>query len=458
MIRCGVYTRQSEDADDDELAVDRQWDEIIEEICTPRGWEPVRYCDNDKTAVGAKRKLPERDRMLKDIQEGNLQAMAAWDCDRLYREPRDLEDIIDIADTHGILLATVTGDVDLGTDNGRLFARVKGAFAKGETERRSARQKAKGRQLAAAGESWGSRRPFGYTRGGAIMLREAGALAEIYDLILSGHRNIAGHLRMLNGRGIRTSLGNTWTKQQQLTAILKNPRYKGIRTYKGEEIREGNWERIVEPDVWQAVYDILADPERRSGLSTGRKYLQVGLSRCGRCAVSEVVSTMDTTPSGHSPAAVYRCRTCFGVSRRVKLADDHIESLVVARLARPDAEELLVDQKRPDLDKLRAEVAAAKERLTSLAVDFAEGELDKDQLKIATARLKSKIKTAKSIMEDANKAQLFRGVTGENAKLFLDLGLDRKRALIDALMTITFNPARRRGQWNPDDIVIDWKM
>ncbi|GAB2690334.1 hypothetical protein [Nocardia thraciensis] len=57
MIRCGVYLRQSEDDEDDELAISRQWDEIIAKIIEPRGWTPVRYCDNDLTAVGPKRGL-----------------------------------------------------------------------------------------------------------------------------------------------------------------------------------------------------------------------------------------------------------------------------------------------------------------------------------------------------------------------------------------------------------------
>ena len=54
---------------------------------------------------------------------------------------RELEDLIDLADEKGLLLATVTGDADLSTDNGRLYARIKGAVGKSEIERKAARQR-----------------------------------------------------------------------------------------------------------------------------------------------------------------------------------------------------------------------------------------------------------------------------------------------------------------------------
>ena len=63
---------------------------------------------------------PQYQRMLADIRDGKIDALVAWDLDRLYRLPRELEDLIDLADEHRLALATVTGDVDLSTDNGRL--------------------------------------------------------------------------------------------------------------------------------------------------------------------------------------------------------------------------------------------------------------------------------------------------------------------------------------------------
>lgn len=457
MIRCGVYLRQSEDADDDELAVSRQWNEIIEKICTPRGWEPVRYCDNDKTAVGKKRKLPDRDRMLKDIEAGQLQAMAVWDCDRLYREPIDLEHIIDVFEARRILLATVTGDIDLGTDNGRLFARVKGAFAKAETERRSARQKAKGKQLADSGDNCWSVRPFGYNLDGSIVEHEALALRQAYELVLSGHHNLIAICRMWNEAGIPTAKGATWRSQTPLRKILTSPRNAGLRTYHDQIVGKAKWEPIVDRDVWQVVHDILTDPARLTGPSPGPLYDLVGIALCGKCAAKNIESTMDTSRYGPSKRSCYRCRTCFGISRDQLRADDHIKDLVVARLSRPDAAELLVDQKRPDLDKLRREAAAAREKLKTLAADWVKDVMTDEQLMVGTRETKARLRAAEAAMEDANKARLFKGIVGEDAPKFRELHLDRRRAVINALMTIIFEKASKPGVFNPSDIVIGWR-
>lgn len=461
MVRCGVYLRQSDDPRDDELAVSRQWREIIDKICTPRGWDPIRYCDNDRTAVGKKRLLPDRDRMLADIESGQLQAMAVWDCDRLYREPRDLEDIIDLFEAYHVLLATVTGDIDLGTDNGRLFARVKGAFAKAETERRSARQKSKARQLADAGQRWGSRRAFGYDFDDRLIPEEAEPLAQLYHMILDGQRKLMPFVRLWNEQGIRTSLGNKWTSQVQLRSILLNPRNAGLRAYNGEIVGPAKWAKIVELDVWKAVYDILTDPARFTGASAGRVHLLVGIARCGLCAAGGVASTMQSTMAwsrGKRLAPTYRCRTCFGVNRSQHRADDLIAGLVIERLSRADVAELLIDRKRPDLDKLRREASAMREKLATLATEWADDLMTDEQLKVATVKAKARLRAAESAMEDAHNARLFKDLTGENADRFRELPLDHRRAIIDALMTVTFHKSERRGVFDPDSIEIEWKV
>jgi DNA invertase Pin-like site-specific DNA recombinase len=460
MIRCGVYLRQSEDAEGNELATSRQWDEIIEKIITPRGWEPVRYADNDRTAVGEKRSLPERDRMLRDIESGDLQAIAVWDCDRLYREPVDLERIISLADKHHTLLATVTGDVDLGTDNGRLFARIKGAVAKAETERRSVRQKAKYRQLAEAGENLSHRRSFGRLDDGSLHPMEAPALAEAYELVLAGH-SVTSILSDWNRRKLRTSLGNAWRSPTQLTTILRNPRNAGLKSYNGVVLgMDPGWDPIVPIDVWKAVGDILTDPSRRP-VDVARKHQLTGIMRCGECVAlkADPIGRMrpSKTSAKVSPSPIYQCRECFRTRVLMSEADDHVIGLTVARLSRPDAAELLIDQKAPDLEAKRIEADALRVRLKTQAILFADGEIDAEQLKVGTARMKSNLKAIEDAIEDANRSRLFKGIVGKDAKKFPGLHLDRRRAVIDALMTLTLERRSMRRPFDPESIVVDWR-
>ena len=74
---------------------------------------------------------PRYEDMLADIESGAIGAVVAWHLDRLRRRPIELENFIALADAKGIALATVTGDVDLGTDQGRLDARITGAAGEG---------------------------------------------------------------------------------------------------------------------------------------------------------------------------------------------------------------------------------------------------------------------------------------------------------------------------------------
>ena len=99
--------------------------------------------------------------MLADIRDGRIDAVVAWDLDRLHRRPIELESFMALADEKHLALATVSGDVDLSTAQGRLVARFKGAVAAHEIEHKKARQKRAARQKAENGlPQW--TRAFGY--------------------------------------------------------------------------------------------------------------------------------------------------------------------------------------------------------------------------------------------------------------------------------------------------------
>src|SRR3954464_10476391 len=182
-VRAGVYLRQSLDRDNSGLAVARQRQDCLK-LCADRGWEPVEYVDNDTSASNGKVRAAYV-RMLADVEAGRLGAVVAWDLDRLHRRPVELEHFIDLADRHRLALATVGGDADLSTDNGRLFARIKGAVARGELERKSARDKRPKLQGAEMGTPPpGGRRSVGYSPGGTeLREREAAQIGDGYRLL-----------------------------------------------------------------------------------------------------------------------------------------------------------------------------------------------------------------------------------------------------------------------------------
>ena len=122
-LRSAIYTRISQD-DGTALGVQRQ-EQDCRALAESRGWTVARvFTDNDVSATRAKVRPAYRD-MLAGIEAGEFDALIVYDVDRLTRTPRELEDVIDLADRRGLALASVGGEVDLATPQGRLTARIR---------------------------------------------------------------------------------------------------------------------------------------------------------------------------------------------------------------------------------------------------------------------------------------------------------------------------------------------
>ena len=76
-------------------------------LCRERGWlDTLEYVDNDFSATNGKRR-PAYQQMLTDIRAGEIDRIGVWDLDRLYRQPRELEDLIDLDAYYEIEAQTV---------------------------------------------------------------------------------------------------------------------------------------------------------------------------------------------------------------------------------------------------------------------------------------------------------------------------------------------------------------
>src|ERR1700758_3909590 len=234
-MRAAVYLRISEDRTGEQLGVVRQRKDC-EELCRSKGWTPVEYVDNDISATSGKPRAA-YERMLADIRDGAIGAVVAWDLDRLHRRPIELESFMALADEKHLALATVSGDVDLSTAQGRLVARLKGSVAAHEGEHRKARQLRATRQLAERGvPNWS--RAFGYL-GDTRQPDPATAplVKQAYADVLAG-ASLAGICRQWNADGVRTVTGKPWTAEV-LTKFMRKPRNAGLRAYKGEIVGKG---------------------------------------------------------------------------------------------------------------------------------------------------------------------------------------------------------------------------
>jgi DNA invertase Pin-like site-specific DNA recombinase len=445
-MEAAVYLRQSVDRYGDELAISRQREDCLK-LCGARGWTPREYVDNDTSATKGRR--PAYEKMLDDIRAGLVGAVVVWDLDRLHRRPMELEHFIDLADDKHLALASVGGDADLSTDNGRLFARIKGAVARAEIERKSARQKRAARQRAEAGIWCGGPRPFGYTEAGALVQTEAAAVRQAYSAILANASlySIAAHW---NSAGIKTARGNTWTGRS-VKQMMTRPRYAGFRFYRDEILGKAEWPAIVPEEVWRAVHDILTDPSRRIRW-VGRKHLLTGIARCGKCG-----ETVGTGAKSRAGRVVYACKHCHGVSRSQAEVDNWVIWRVANALAQPDAWLALMSTNSEDAAELREQEAALRSRLDVLAADFADGVLTSSQLRTATQRIKRHLAKIEAQLYGPDAQRYFGDVIDaeDPRAAFNELPMDRQRALIEAMVTVTIMPIGHGGSKVFDPLMVE---
>src|ERR1700723_903332 len=185
-VRAAIYVRISSDREGAGLGVARQ-EEDCRALCARLGWQVADvYPDNDVSAYSGK-KRPEWERLNADIGDGVVDAIVCWHVDRLTRSPRELEDVIDLHDKHGIQLATCTGEIDLSTPTGRFIARALGAAARHEAEHKAEGQRRQRRQSAEAGPPNGGQRGYGYSMDRTEIIEpEAEVIRELARRALAG--------------------------------------------------------------------------------------------------------------------------------------------------------------------------------------------------------------------------------------------------------------------------------
>lgn len=484
-IRAAIYTRISLDrrADDPTYGrsgVKRQ-EQDCRKLCTARGWSVVDvYEDNDTSAYSGKRRTA-YERMLADIAAGKVNAVVVWHLDRLHRRPIELEQFMDLADQHRVRLATVTGDIDLGTDSGRLHARIMGAVARAESERKSARVTRANAQRAEQGRRGNNTRAFGHD-GARIVPAEARIIRECAKRILAGESLNAVTIDLAE-RGVTTLTGRPFDAQR-IKRLLVSARISGRREYIPIADYRGRGKarpmigaivadatdrkKIIEPADSDRLRAMLTDPARRvnnrGGVATGRPptTLLSGILRCTRCNGWPLYSR----PKRGEPS--YQCVKlpgrggCGGTTVLGWRADEQIIDEVIDRLAAVGVTTLLAtdDDNDPELlDRIRDGEA----RQAELATAYADGEISYQEWRTASKRLDARLADDRAQLARTDTTRALDPLAGcstaaDLAARWDTLTMPQQRAILQAvLLGVDVHPGGRGGHWNPDRLKPQWR-
>ncbi len=473
--RVGIYTRISRDDEGDALGVARQQQDC-ERLADLRSWQTVKvYEDNDVSAFKRNVVRDEFELMLRDLRAGLIDGIVAYDLDRLARQPRDLERLIEIYDERPRLeFATVTNDINIGTPDGRTMARIMVAFANKSSHDASRRIKRKHLELAQQGKDSGGPAPYGWRKDDRTKVdpEAAKAIREAQREILAGVR-----IGTIRTRWQEQGLGNPreGTKRMahhHVEHILTNPRLVGYRTYHGEILYGedgqpviGEWESINTLEEWEAVRAAVEErKQKRPGTSLARKYLLSGIARCGLCK-TKIRGQINQrwTPESKAARFTYQCSVVNGGCGKVGRTGDPVDRLIAQLVleeqrARASVTGVPIDQRWPKEDELEQTTrdiaqlveAERKKQITvaTLLQLLPAKERARDELKLERARFYKEQKQAEAKGQTTN-------LTVEE---FFGLPIERQQEIVlHSLSAVLIHPAGRgRRKFDPSLIEPVW--
>lgn len=254
----------------------------------------VFYEDNNLSAFQRTVKRKDFERMVLDLKAGRIGGILCYDIDRGFRQPRDLERVIDIYETskNPLLFDTLSGqNFDLATSDGRFSARLFVNIANKASEDTRRRIKRENKRKAAKGEFHGGTPAYGWDSSDRMKIdpKAAKALNDATDWFIAGDKMSTIQVR-LQEAGIVSPNNGKPLSQQNVRKLLMRARNAGIRIYLGEPLRDeegnyvmGDWPALMSVEKWEAVMATITKRQKPESRDNTTKYLLSGIARCARC-------------------------------------------------------------------------------------------------------------------------------------------------------------------------------
>jgi site-specific DNA recombinase len=404
--------------------------------------------------------------MLDDLVAGRINSVLCEDLDRTMRDPRDLEDFIDAIDACNGNARSLSGSLTFtngGTDSEIDTARIMVTMAN-KSSRDTSRRVKGGRDRWHGKSYFGGKRPFGYAiaqgteeyhRTLIVIPDEAELIKEAATDVLERDIALRAIARDWRARGIPTASGKALWTADIVRRVITKPTVAGLQIHNGVT-KPAPWEAILDQDVWERLTAKLRDPERRTNgnpLGMEPKWLLSKIATCGICGESVVISgSYERKHAGPK----YNCPAEFHVSRSAPLSDKWVERNITAYISVHGATMLKPEpRKEIDADALRTEQKQIRERRAYQLELHGEGLLTDGELKTRLQTFAERLtvidaQLAKS--DNPDPIPEFRH-HGPTRRIWNDLSLARKRAIVRQLIDIKIYPTTRRGRGFDADAV-----
>lgn len=411
---------------------------------------------------------PQYRKTLRELERARFPRFLAVHLDRVVRDPRDLEDLIDVVEQSRprIVCDSVEGSLRLACDADITMARVMCAIANQSSRDTARRVSSRRREQAEEGRYGGGGRRYGFEPDGVtVRADEAAWIAEAAGLAL-GSVPIRELTRDLNARGWRTANGKPW-QAKNVRDMLLRPCNAGLTVHRAAERGRVYYTRddvvgslpgkpIIEPDRYWSLVTKLTDPDRRTNhAGTAPKWFGSGIYRCpcgNTLRVQERQYTHTSRRTGQTVTKarqVYRCQSSDAghvLCPRAEL-DAVVVQAIKELISKSDPVTIIGTRTAAeDVAKLRAEAQQHEERLAEIAADYDDDRITRAQMLESTAKRRRKLDAVKArlaaVAEEEDPAARLVGADDIDAA-WDALTLGEQRQITARLLDVEVQPVGR---------------
>jgi site-specific DNA recombinase len=404
--------------------------------------------------------------MLQDLQEATINAVVVYDQDRLVRQPKELEELLEVCDrARAWHIAAVSGEIDVRNSDDLFRARILAAVHAKESDNISRRVRRKQQELAERGRPHGGPRRYGYRLDfSAIETDEAAIIQDMARRTLAGG-SLASLCRELNARGIPTAAGGRWSPST-LRRILIGPHLAGLRVY-GEQLYPATWPAILSEDTHHVLRTLLTNPQRMTNPMHPTRHLWSGFLICGKCGMRMYAYYRQTKTR---PVKTLRCHRklggCGRLARGAEPIETFLEAAIFEMVRRPAFAQFLSrratgpDQRGPLLEQILAVEALQQENLVAYAApEPGERRRSKTEYELVAARLDRQLGMLNNKLRALSAPELPEALThGDLEAEWPALPFYARRRIAETLVArvVVLPVGRGCRQFDPSSMRIDW--
>ncbi len=285
--RAGVYVRVStEEQRDYGYSIDGQLREL-RDYCKRQDYV-IGDIYNDAGHSAKDLKRPNMERMLEDIEKGNIDVVVAIKVDRLTREGYDGHWFLKYCKEHNCMIDLLYENYDINTPNGEMLYGMNVLFAQRERREIAGRTK-RGMEEAVRQGKYPNKPPYGYKKDeNGILVPDpitSIVVQDIYDMYLNGMSSVDVMDKLKEDNRYTDYFS---VRPHTIINIIKNPMYKGDLIWgktnrKKEDIvyLEQHHQALVSNEVWEKAQDQII---RNTNGGYGEKvHIFRGIIKCPHC-------------------------------------------------------------------------------------------------------------------------------------------------------------------------------